>query len=246
MIGGYPNTFTRYLLNECLSTDIAVEWGGLVKLCKICDPENIYNLIFQLGILAFANNADMAIMRSVVAFFLLDDLKELEHPLYKSFSGFQIDQHPTSDMLLSLVRPLLISHQEVSHKRKMDKNRKSSYQTSMDKREYSQMCEKESNELVNFLIGKWPCAKPSTFGFDAKYIDISKALQAVVPEWQRLYRNIQFSNHLKEVQAILDRYTTKKKTFFSRFSSNKIFGRTRYNYANPRLETTSTKARTIS
>ena len=81
MIGGYPNTFTRYLLNECLSTDIAVEWGGLVKLCKICDPENIYNLIFQLGILAFANNADMAIMRSVVAFFLLDDLKELEYPL---------------------------------------------------------------------------------------------------------------------------------------------------------------------
>lgn len=135
-------------------------------------------------------------------------------------------------MLLSLFKP-----QGVSHKRKIDKNRKTFPQAGMDKREHSQKCEKESNDFVNFLTGQWPCAKPSASGFDAKYIDLSKVLEAVFPEWQRLYRNIQFGNHLQEVQAILDRYTTRKKTFFSHFSSNKrIFGPTRYNHANPRLD----------
>ena len=237
IIGGYTHTFTPYLLNECLSMDIAVEWGGLVNLCKNCDPENVYNLIFHLGILAFANDANMTIMRSVVAFFLLDDLKKLEYPLYTSFTIFQIDQLPASDILSSLVKPLLSSHQEASNKRKMDKNRKSFHQTSMDKRGYSQKCEEESNDFVNFLIGQWSCAKPSASGFDAKYIDLSKALQAVIPEWQRLYRNIKFWNHLKEVQAILDRYTTKKNISFSHFSfSKKIFGPARYNHTNPLLD----------
>ena len=232
MISGYTNTFAPYLLNECLSTNIAIEWGGLVNMCKNCGSENVYNLIFHLGILAFANDTNMTIMRSAIAFFLLDDLKKLEYPLYTSFSHFQIDQPLTSDMLLSLFKP-----QGVSHKRKIDKNRKTFPQAGMDKREHSQKCEKESNDFVNFLTGQWPCAKPSASGFDAKYIDLSKVLEAVFPEWQRLYRNIQFGNHLQEVQAILDRYTTRKKTFFSHFSSNKrIFGPTRYNHANPRLD----------
>ena len=76
MISGYTNTFAPYLLNECLSTNIAIEWGGLVNMCKNCGSENVYNLIFHLGILAFANDTNMTIMRSAIAFFLLDDLKK--------------------------------------------------------------------------------------------------------------------------------------------------------------------------
>src|SRR5204862_629032 len=77
VIGGYDRIYDRPSLSNCLSADLALEWGSLVNLCRSSGPEHIYQLMFKLGLIAFAEDVDMQIVRTLIAFCVFDDLMTL-------------------------------------------------------------------------------------------------------------------------------------------------------------------------
>lgn len=59
IIGGYIGEFAPNLISDCLGADLGEKWGSLVKLCQNCEPENVYNLMFWVRLMAFREVVDM-------------------------------------------------------------------------------------------------------------------------------------------------------------------------------------------
>ena len=59
IIGGYIGEFAPNLISDCLGADLGEKWGSLVKLCQNFEPENVYNLMFRVRLMAFREVVDM-------------------------------------------------------------------------------------------------------------------------------------------------------------------------------------------
>ncbi|PTU19911.1 hypothetical protein P175DRAFT_0547902 [Aspergillus ochraceoroseus IBT 24754] len=158
--------------------------------------------MFQLGVLAFQNSIDMTALRVIVSFFLIKDIKSLIYPEYSFFAHFRADEKPTMHTLLPIIKGSYLPHNPSSISKKkrrlfVDENLRS---------EYNADCEKDGLELVRILISQWPCAEPSVEGFETTCLDTAQALKALLPEWQRMYQNMQLCDHVRKVQNILNYY----------------------------------------
>ncbi|KAL8785599.1 MAG: hypothetical protein Q9213_003253 [Squamulea squamosa] len=79
-------------------------------------------------------------------------------------------------------------------------------QTLIDSILSSQASEAECKTLANHLLSQWPLREPTINGLpNLHLLDVHQALNSVRPEWERLSDNFQLSEHLSEVQRLLDR-----------------------------------------
>ncbi|KAE8351950.1 hypothetical protein BDV28DRAFT_149500 [Aspergillus coremiiformis] len=247
LIGGYTTKFMPYSIGECIGTEHSHEWGGWVNLCKSCALEDAYHLMFQLGLMAFGKGVNMAALRVIVAFFLLDGLKKLAIPPYPCFTDFEIGGKPSFDMLFNRVRssckPYIdsrVTNMKTKKKKKskqVDNSHEEIRRTEVTREEYDSMCANECTMFATFLLNQWPCAEPSIDGFDSNYLDVTLAMSEVVPEWFGLYKNLQLSIHVSEVQRILDRHSAVTNTGGTPFICPRlnIFKGTESRYVIPRL-----------
>ncbi|KAL3452963.1 hypothetical protein BJX65DRAFT_302864 [Aspergillus insuetus] len=199
-IGGYAISCDLCEIGEYLSVDLAEQWGALVNLCRQATDKDVYDLMFQLGAIAFREDIDMTIIRVIVSFFIFRELQSLVFPRYLSFVGLKEDEKPTTDMLLPTIR---ISYQP-SKSIKLSKKGRGKCLDENTRFGDNEGCEKEGLELAEMLVGQWPCAQPSVHGFEAAYIDVSEAMKALLPEWQRMHHNAQLQCHIIKVQTILN------------------------------------------
>ncbi|KAL4784729.1 hypothetical protein BJX76DRAFT_356715 [Aspergillus varians] len=222
IIGGYMGEFTPHLITDCLEADLGEQWGGLVMLCQNCKPEDVYNLMFRVGLTAFREKVDMRVLRTAVSFFILDDLKHIDLPRYASFAGSEIDSRITVQDLSSMIRPHCKDYQKAQFRR----HSLNSLTFAAGRDAHEKNCTKESTEFAKFLLKQWPAPLPSEVGFDAKYIVLDDALEGITPYWQTTYAGLQLSNHVAEVQKVLDRYFGAKNCYDPEFSipESKIFG----------------------
>ncbi|KAL4920688.1 hypothetical protein BDW62DRAFT_198579 [Aspergillus aurantiobrunneus] len=236
-IGGYTNTFNLYNLSDSLDADLAEQWGGLVNMCRESKKEDVHHLMFELGVIAFRDKINMTALRVIMSFFILRELQSLALPRYPSFAGFREDEKPTTEVLLPIIR---ISYQ-LPRPTKVPKKRKGSVSDENARLGYGVDCEKEGVELAKMLIRQWPCEKPSVEGFESRYLDITEAMDALLPEWKRMYCNAQLQRHVTEVQTVLNRhYATAHDQSTPSISPNRaqkeILGpRPRHNFYYPRL-----------
>ncbi|KAL3460831.1 hypothetical protein BJX64DRAFT_289961 [Aspergillus heterothallicus] len=199
-IGGYATSFGLYDIGECLNADLAEQWGALVNLCRNAKDEDVYHLMFQVGTMAFSDNVDMTVLKVIASFFILRELKNLVPPRQASFIGFRVDERPTTDTLLPIIR---ISYQPS----KLTKpSRRAKVQDENRRLGYSPDCEKKGLELAEMLVRQWPCEQPSIEGFEADNLNLDEAMKALLSEWQRMHHNAQLQRHIIKVQTILNSY----------------------------------------
>jgi hypothetical protein len=210
VIGGYTAGLSPSSLEESLSAEISHQWGRLARLCRDSEPENAYHLMFEVGILAFGEDVNMDLLRTIVAFFLLDDLKDVDYPAYSSFSEFQVNASPIPESLKDLMVPCCEDHVRANLFKTNKKKKKKNLATQLFSEEQVTNREQECQELSRSLLHEWPCPLPCGVNFNPTFIDISVALKAIIPEWARLYQNLQLSDHIQDVQSILTRHYTPK------------------------------------
>ena len=202
LIGGYQTFFDK-CLSASLCEDIMPLWGSIVNSC-ISDQVDTYDLMFQLSPLAFAEVAEIELIRTLIAFRLFDDLRVIELPSQSSFAEFRPNEHLSMKRLREIInsycRPFDTSYQFsyalMSHRdrKKVDKA----------KREHNQSCSEAVDELVKSLLHQWPCEKPTIDNVDSPHINIDEALGSILPLWERLYHNLELSRHIETVQSILN------------------------------------------
>ena len=206
-IGGYNGYFRKTLLTDLLDVQWAADWGPLVSLCRESSSEDSYRLMFLFAMMSFRHDAMMDVLRTLIAFVIWQDLKEPTPPLWPAYCQFRQNQVPRMDYLLQLMRSSLIPY---------GGDARSSFAFSLNRKQYKKLesvqlahemqQEADSKLLAEYLLRQWPCPEPTVKGFTSGplLIDIVKALQSIIPEWLRLFQNLEHSDYISRIQFVLD------------------------------------------
>lgn len=207
-IGCCNGCFGKVLLTDLLDVQWATDWGSLVNLCRESSFKDAYRLMFLFAIMSFRHDVDMDVLRTLVAFAVLQDLKVLSPPKWPAYGQFRQNQVPRIDYLLQLMKSCLVPYRgdelptfafnlNPKQRRKLE-----SAELSHEKQQ-----EADSKALAEFLLKQWPCPEPTIEGLltsTSLLVDVGKALQVIRPEWLRLFQNLEYSNYVSQVQRVLD------------------------------------------
>jgi hypothetical protein len=202
VIGGFqdePDSKRNFMcISDLIENNIAEQWGSLVNIGRNTNAHNTYAFIFRLALLSFSTNSDMDTIRVLAAFGCLDELKALKPPSRVSFSEFKLGEFPTHEWLYNCIAAdypafdIELGENEIQ-------------QDSTQER-HLVLCETEGRRLTDFLLRQWPSSTLAVKSFKPCLIDVNLALRRILPEWQRLYQNLELSRYATKVQKILDRY----------------------------------------
>jgi len=209
-IGGYNESFDKILLSDRLTVNFALELGSLANLCVNSEPKDKYRLMFLFALMSYNDNADMDLVRTLIAFAVLKDLKALDTPKWPSYIHFRQNQVPRSDYLLQLIKPCGVPYPAYERST-------FGYILSFKQRRrleaaelaHEQRIEDQSKTLAQHLLRQWPCLEPTTEGFiTPDLVDVPQAMEIIRPEWRRLFQNLELSNYIQQVQIVLDHHRT--------------------------------------
>ena len=209
LVGGFETKFECPLLSSLLELNLPSEFGALSRRCAQSSYKTRHDLYFLLGTIAFSEDANMDLVRVLIAFAVKHELKDLVPPDFPSFSNFRMDVVPRIDTLLRLIDsckaeyidPLAeVSDMLTVNSRKKIKKAKAQSELAF---------QEQARKLANHILEQWPCAEPSIDGvFEADQgpplLNVSQALALTLPEWLRLVQNFQLSEYLSKVQEVLD------------------------------------------
>ncbi|MCJ1350906.1 MAG: hypothetical protein MMC33_000887 [Icmadophila ericetorum] len=207
-IDGFDQVYGKVLLSDRLCAEFPTDWGPLVAYCRNSQKEDKYQLMFTFAILSFENGVDMDMVRCLIAFSIFEDLKALDPPMWPSYVQFKAVQSLRYGYLLQLIKPCCLPY---------SRDERSTFQGILNPKQrrkletmelaYEQQVDKDSKALADFLLSQWPCPQPVMEGFSqSPLIDMSRALDVIQPEWQRLFRNLELWHYIQDVQVSLDRH----------------------------------------
>ncbi|KAK1833011.1 hypothetical protein QBC39DRAFT_381058 [Podospora conica] len=204
-VGGYGVPYDAVAISERMKTDILESWGSLVEYCR--GATSSYSLMFLISALAFRDTVDESLLRVLVAFSAIPALKTLPLPTpWVAYVNFRPNTTPHLDDLVRLAMPHRIVQTSgpgdgldefLSSK---ERRRRQATADALDLRS-----EDDCRYLARYLLQQWPCFEPTTGALLRKdlLVDPEAALETIRPEWRRLYRNYELSQHLQQVQAIM-------------------------------------------
>lgn len=202
VIGGFQSIaedMSSIPLYNLLEGSVSDEWGALVNLCRCTGPEGMYELMFRLSIIAFGGRSDPAMIRVLIAFHRLQELRSLKPPNFRSFLRFRKDEIPERSFLKS---SMISAHKEFRGKPRewsMDEYTKK-------KAQHMAQCYSDSKKFEDVLLNQWPNPQPTAASFNSNVLDVKKALEAILPEWERIYANRELSLYADKVQEALNFY----------------------------------------
>lgn len=201
-IGGFHQHSTNAATNISNSLDILTaseiieQWGAVVNFFRRVG--NSYPAVFRLALLSFSEKADMDLIESLAAFCCLPELKTLKAPIVPSFAYFRLHSPVRLQMLEKLIESAYAAFQSPPGQNK------AAQKLALEK--YHQSCLADGSKLARILHEQWPCMKPSPKKFSSTFLNVEKALKALLPEWQRLYHNLELSDFVDGAQRILNRH----------------------------------------
>ena len=212
-IGGYDRLFDRFLLSDILDVRFALEWGSLVNLCRASDSKDMYRLMFLFATVSFRDDVEMDVVRTLIAFAVLEGLKALDPPKWQSYLHFRPNHIPSVEYLVQLIKHCCVPYPG---------DERSMFQSSLGsklrkkleaaERAHRQQTESDCNALAQSLLDQWPCPEPTVEGVSQPLlIDVPRAFKIISSEYLRLYQNMELSNHIAQVQPILDLHCTGSK-----------------------------------
>ncbi|KAF4965489.1 hypothetical protein FSARC_6722 [Fusarium sarcochroum] len=206
-VGGFLTPFEATSLNDKLKVNILQCWGSLVKLSR--ETTDRYKLMFVLGPMSFHLDANMPLLRTLIASAIFGELKDLDLPQWDEFDHFQPNQAPQLDYLLQLIKPYRAAPPEdEALSLGQFSSGKLLRKLQIERAKHESKVEEDCKYFANHLLSQWPCSEPTISGLSRSVlIDIGPALEVIRPEWKRLFMNRDLAEHLKDVQAILDRRT---------------------------------------
>jgi len=204
-ISGFAEAFSKTLLSDRLNIDVRKEWGSLVKFSRERAHDRIA-FAFLLAPVVFRYDVEMDLVRTLIAFAIFDELRSLGLPPWPQYLHFQPDQVPTVDYLAQLMKPFRApAPEDDRHTLNQFMSGKELRKMREEKLKHERKSEQDCRDLAEFLLRQWPSAEPSVSGLTGSFlVDISATLNAIRPEWTRLFHNYELSLHIKTVQAVLD------------------------------------------
>ncbi|KAJ8110852.1 hypothetical protein OPT61_g6407 [Boeremia exigua] len=199
LVGGYDKCFKKVLLTDLLAVDIRAEWGALTQRALMCDTKDRYNLMFLLGPMAYSADANTALLHKLISLAMCPAIKELQPPQHAVYLHFRADGAPPASYLVSFMEKARMPFNPVGFKKRS--------QVVVAENNHSQYVVRSCEALACSIQAQWPRTeidRTKLVHVDSAHVDLDRALEDIMPEWQRLTRNHELATYLEQVQVLLD------------------------------------------
>ena len=210
VIQGYhdDHLFQPYLLNELISLDVGSRWGALFEFCQdLSRAKDSYRAMFFFATIAFGRSVDMTIVRTLIAFAVMQEFQSLKGPKWDEFTRFRKAQAPTIDLLVQTIAPSIYPYPEDERSLLggITLNNKQRKKLESEQNKYEKVAKQNCEAVAQSLLSQWPCEIPSLAVNDPNlYIDLDRAILLVRSGWQFLFKNYELWVHLQDIQKFLD------------------------------------------
>ncbi|KAL3481036.1 hypothetical protein BJX99DRAFT_254014 [Aspergillus californicus] len=202
-ISGYSQPYHPDSLTDLLGVDLVSEWGRLVNLCRQYRVGR-YDIALRLATVAFRDNIDMGLLRSLTAFCVVPALQDLHLPQYPRYSSVKLDEVPSQGSVL-----LAIKHECGTLSEAYNVARKENrLLDSMPLSQYTHLFEAECCAIADGVRKQWPGLKIHPPQISSSTIDVKRIISKIQPGWARLVENFEFQNSLGDIQEALNTHTT--------------------------------------
>lgn len=200
--------FAKSLLSDVLSVDMALEFGSLLQLLRTVGSEDGWRLQFLVAQICSQSNIDMDVIRVLLAYRTVEDLRNLEPPTWPEYTNFRQDDAPRFDEFLGLIKysgtpyptELMTAYENETNGNKLRKLR-------AQKKEYDAQVTAACHVFVNSIIAQWPCPKLTIEDLpDSEFMNSTRALGLITERWAILCRNRDLCLYIRKVQAVLDQH----------------------------------------
>jgi hypothetical protein len=194
LIGGFHDADQTDItsLSDLVEKNIDEQWGSLVNICRNCDVEEPYGLMFRLSIMTLHPKTDLDVIKILVAFAFLPALRNTTPPSPLSFNQFKLNETPSIQSIFRVISiDLPKTHQRMRTKAEV---------------EHQKAYETEGKRLAQHFLSQWPQEQVTLNGFDSDIFDVGLAMEHVVPEWERLRSNLLLSAYVIRAQDVLRRH----------------------------------------
>ncbi|KAK3347284.1 hypothetical protein B0T25DRAFT_614272 [Lasiosphaeria hispida] len=195
-----------------IETSVSEHWGELVRFCQTSNSQ--VSVIFRLGLLAFAPEADMDTIHHLAAFAFINELRGLELPPCLDFWDLGSRGPPSLETLESLIATAYTSAEGPSAGRKLKAKQRARLEVARVL--HQRKCEADGRSMACLLLKHWPRPWPTLVGFmedtlrapgtRVEHIHITQALGRIRPEWERRHHSEELVAYIGQVQAILNRH----------------------------------------
>jgi hypothetical protein len=169
---------------------------------KTNDP---WGLAFLLCPIAFDLHANMPLIKTLAAFGMYDELRQLPLPAPVQFKDFRPNEVPQLELLCKLVDPFRLPFVETEeHALMAFASNKTKKKLESARLIHETKSAQDANAFAQHMLKQWPTASPSVDGLgNGLLVNVTEAHAAIIPEWRRLHDNLQLSNFLDATQKIL-------------------------------------------
>lgn len=202
---GFDQVFIRTDIRAILDSDISELWGLFAQayLSKGFCSMGRYDAHFQLALLAFNSLTDMRVVSWLVALSKNPALRAFETPAYPSFTDFRAFQAPSETVL----EKLMLSDQPTYEEWLQTASGEGLYPTM---KQHYDIQREESASIASLIINKGgPGLLLSLQDFEElvrelpiERVDLEIAWRNVQPELERVSRNLELSDYLRQVDKV--------------------------------------------
>jgi len=201
IIGGYVRGFDKVQITDMLEVDLGVDWGALVQAAIGFSRDQQFQATFLFSLLAFSPDVNMEVLRAIVSFVHIPDLKTLSLPGVAAYTHFRMNEVPKIDSLMSIMNEAKQPY--------VTEGGLATGQMTLRRLQHEKEASQACKAFAESFPARWPVRELRLEDLaDVKHslLDRDEAYLMVMPEWRRLVDNFIFSLHLEEVQHVFNRH----------------------------------------
>ena len=205
-LSGPTDKLTLAYSRDWLTPNLPMRWISLYNLCRMgLGDRRRFELTFTLSAMSYSSTEYRNLVPTILSFATVPRFGTLSPPPWSSYDlseGFE----PKKDQLLQIIRSSALPLEDTPAADIKIKNGES--QAAFVQRcrsSYNALLDSRAEELAGHLIRQWPCREPQPPPDRHPFLfDIPAVMKKAQRRFQHWYQNRDISDHIHQVQNLLD------------------------------------------
>lgn len=183
-------------VSELLELSFASSWGPLQALCRSSSRNDKYRLMFLFSTIAYSEKvSDLEGLRTLLAFALIPELREVRLPTHSSFT-LSIGCIPTTEKLREILEYHKMTFRAPRRTSRIEGHRLQAV--------YVEKTKQQADTLVHHYKRQWPRSNPNASTAElSNLLNVEVAHSKISALFLECTKNVGFTSYLQQVQTIL-------------------------------------------
>jgi hypothetical protein len=208
--GGFAsNPAQLTLLSDLIHLDLSLYFGSIFNFCQQSRGiQEHWKYAFFFAALSINKNIPQRLLHTLMAVFILPEVKTLTAPITTSYQHFRPDQTPTVPRLAQLVLSKSIPYDDdIDPEIRKFLSRKQARIHEQQKSRYEQLVDDQCRIFARHIMAQWPDLGVTLIGCPpTPLLDIEAAWKVIEPQWSLFVQNKILAQFIVALQFMIDPY----------------------------------------